>query len=36
LKEVFNFHIKLDCAITHKVSLILFFFIVLYYIKIDF
>ncbi len=35
LKEVFNFHIKLDCAITHKFNLILLFFIVLYYIRID-
>ncbi len=35
LKEVFNSHIKLACAITHKFNLILLFFIVLYYIRID-
>jgi len=27
-KKVFNLHMKLDRAITHKVSFILFFFIV--------
>jgi hypothetical protein len=29
LKEVFNFYVKLDGAITHKVSLLLFYFIIL-------
>jgi hypothetical protein len=29
LEEVFNFHVKLNYAITCKVNLILFFFIVL-------
>jgi hypothetical protein len=29
LEEVFNFHVKLNYAITRKVNLILFFFIVL-------
>ncbi len=28
LKEVYNLHIKLDCTINHKVSFIIFFFIV--------